>query len=71
MAKALRWFKSMTGGEISGGSSRADAVSQPRDAHETPTTFGDRERNSVAIMPFKNLATIRKPRSMNSRLPTR
>ena len=30
-------------------------TSQPRDAHETPTTLGDRERKSMAIMPFKNL----------------
>src|SRR3979409_2332919 len=28
--------------------------SQPREAHETPTTFSDRDRKSVAIMPFKN-----------------
>ena len=57
MAKAKRWFKSITGGETSGGSSsgRGRSVSEPRDAHETPTTFGDRERTSVAIMPFKNL----------------
>jgi serine/threonine-protein kinase len=57
MAKAKRWFKSITGGETSGGSSsgRGRSVSDPRDAHETPTTFGDRERTSVAIMPFKNL----------------
>jgi serine/threonine-protein kinase len=56
MAKAKRWFKSITGGETSGGSSgRGQGSSQPRDAHETPTTFSDRERTSVAIMPFKNL----------------
>ncbi len=36
-------------------SGRGRSVSEPRDAHETPTTFGDRERTSVAIMPFKNL----------------
>jgi serine/threonine protein kinase/tetratricopeptide (TPR) repeat protein len=54
MAKAKRWFKSITGGETSGGSSGRSS-SPPRDAHETPTTFGDRERTSVAIMPFKNL----------------
>jgi eukaryotic-like serine/threonine-protein kinase len=56
MAKAKRWFKSITGGETSGGSSsgRGRSVSDPRDAHETPTTFGDRDRTSVAIMPFKN-----------------
>ena len=56
MARAKRWFKSITGGETSGGSSgRGPGTSQPREGHETPTTFGDRERKSVAIMPFKNL----------------
>ena len=55
MARALRWFKNATGSESSAGSSeRRRTSSQPRDAHDTPTTFGDRERKSVAIMPFKN-----------------
>jgi serine/threonine-protein kinase len=53
--RAVRWFKSVTGSETSGGSSGRRGTSYPRDAHETPTTFGDRERKSVAIMPFKNL----------------
>src|SRR5439155_14277196 len=56
MARAKRWFKSITGSETSGGStSRGRGTSQPREGHETPTTLGDRERKSVAIMPFKNL----------------
>jgi len=56
MARAKRWFKTLTGGEVpSSSSGRARAISQSRDAHETPTTYGDRERTSVAIMPFKNL----------------
>lgn len=56
VARVLRWFKSVTGSETSAGSSgRIRGASQPREAHETPTTFGDRERKSVAIMPFKNL----------------
>lgn len=55
ITRALRWFKSVTGGESSGGSSGRRGTSQPRDAHETPTTFGDRDRKSLAIMPFKNL----------------
>jgi serine/threonine-protein kinase len=54
ITRALRWFKSKTGSETSAGSGRR-STSQPRDAHETPTTFGDRDRKSVAIMPFKNL----------------
>ncbi|MFN2517343.1 MAG: serine/threonine protein kinase, partial [Pyrinomonadaceae bacterium] len=56
MARALRWFKNLTGSESSTGSSgRFQSSSQPLEAQETSTTFGDRERKSVAIMPFKNL----------------
>jgi serine/threonine-protein kinase len=56
ISRAFRWFKTVTGSDSSGGSSgRTRAGSQPSDAHETPTTLGDRERKSVAIMPFKNL----------------
>jgi serine/threonine-protein kinase len=56
ITRALRWFKSVAGGETaSSPSGRMGSSSQPREAHETPTTFGDRERKSVAIMPFKNL----------------
>ena len=55
IARAFRWLglskseSSASSGRMRGGSS------QPRDAHDTTTTFGDRERKSVAIMPFKNL----------------
>src|SRR4029450_13619056 len=38
-----------------GSAGRGRGSSQPREPHDTPTTFGDRERKSVAIMPFKNL----------------
>jgi serine/threonine protein kinase/Flp pilus assembly protein TadD len=55
ITRALRWFKSVTGVETSAGSSGRRGTSQPADAHETPTTIGDREHKSVAIMPFKNL----------------
>ena len=46
----------MTGGESSSGrSSRPQR--NPSDAHETPqTSIGDKERKSVAILPFKNLS---------------
>jgi TolB-like protein/tetratricopeptide (TPR) repeat protein/tRNA A-37 threonylcarbamoyl transferase component Bud32 len=55
MAKAKRWFKSITGGDIHGASGgRGGGTSEPKDGDETPTTL-DRERTSVAIMPFKNL----------------
>ena len=55
ISRAMRWLgmksgdSSASSGRMSGGSS------QPRDAHETPTSFGDRDRKSVAILPFKNL----------------
>ena len=56
MARAFRWFKNVAAGDTSSGSSgRRATAPQPHDAHETPTTLGDRERKSVAIMPFKNL----------------
>ena len=56
ISRAFRWFKSVTGADSSGGSSgRVRSGEQAADSHETPTTLGDRERKSVAIMPFKNL----------------
>jgi serine/threonine-protein kinase len=56
MARAKRWFKSITGSETSAGSSsRGRGTSQAHETDETPTTFGQTERKSVAIMPFKNL----------------
>ncbi len=54
ITRALRWFRNVAGEGSSGSYGRGQS-SQPRDAHETPTTLGDRERKSVAIMPFKNL----------------
>ena len=55
MTRALRWLKNITGTETSANSSGRRGTSQPSEAHETPTTFSDRDRKSVAIMPFKNL----------------
>ena len=56
VTRALRWFKkNVTGSEISSSSERMRGSSQSRDAHETPTTLGDRDRKSIAILPFKNL----------------
>ena len=56
ISRAFRWFKNVTGAETSAGSGRARSTSsQPREAHETPTTFSDRDRKSIAVMPFKNL----------------
>ncbi|PYS23493.1 MAG: hypothetical protein DMF72_08815 [Acidobacteria bacterium] len=52
MGRALRWLRNVT----------SDRPSQPRESsferpvHETPaTSMGDRERKSVAILPFKNV----------------
>ncbi len=43
VTRALRWFKkNVTGSESSSSSGRTRGSSQPRDAHETPTTLGDR-----------------------------
>lgn len=58
VARAFRWLKNMTSAEGStGAASRQPSSSQPPDAHETPqTSIGDKERKSVAILPFKNLS---------------
>ncbi|HEV2904170.1 MAG TPA: protein kinase, partial [Pyrinomonadaceae bacterium] len=56
VTRALRWFKkNVTGSESSSPSGGMRGSSQPRDGHETPTTLGDRDRKSIAILPFKNL----------------
>lgn len=56
VTRAVRWLKNITGGDSSGGSaSRGRSASQPREDHDTPTTFADHDRKSLAIMPFKNL----------------
>ncbi len=55
LSRALRWL-GVKGNDSSAASGRmAGGSSQPSDAHETPTTVGDRDRKSVAILPFKNL----------------
>jgi serine/threonine-protein kinase len=51
VSRAIRWLKNVTGSE---------ATSVPRPVpgpggHETPTSLADRDRKSVAILPFKNL----------------
>ncbi|MEP6919529.1 MAG: protein kinase [bacterium] len=57
MARALRWFKAVTGGDVASGPLVPANTSQPREAHETPvTSISDKERKSVAILPFKNLS---------------
>ena len=51
VGRALRWLRNVTGERTS--QQRASTSDKP--AHETPaTSMGDRERKSVAILPFKN-----------------
>src|SRR5437016_6691815 len=53
MGRALRWLRNVTGERTS--QPRASISDKP--AHETPvTSVGDRERKSVAILPFKNVS---------------
>ncbi|MDQ2855294.1 MAG: protein kinase, partial [Acidobacteriota bacterium] len=56
MARAFRWFKSITGSDSS---AIPSSMSRPLPAEidETPSTsVGDKARKSVAILPFKNLS---------------
>lgn len=56
VARAFRWLKNVTGAEITGPTLAAGSASTP-EVHETPqTSIGDKERKSVAILPFKNLS---------------
>ena len=57
VSRALRWLRSMTGSTEppTTAPARNPQVTQ-HDIHETPlTSLGDRERKSVAILPFRNL----------------
>jgi len=53
MGRALRWLRSVTGDRTS---TQRESTSE-RPVHETPvTSVGDRERKSVAILPFRNVS---------------
>src|SRR2546422_7141696 len=53
MGRALRWLRGVTGERTA--TQRVSTSDRP--AHDTPaTSLGDRERKSVAILPFKNLS---------------
>lgn len=55
VSRAFRWLKSITSTEAP--ASPSGVSSQPREGHETPqTSLGDKDRKSVAILPFKNLS---------------
>jgi eukaryotic-like serine/threonine-protein kinase len=52
MGRALRWLRGVTGDRTS----QRDSTSE-RPMHDTPvTSMADRERKSVAILPFKNVS---------------
>ena len=53
MGRALRWLRSVTGDRTA---TQREPTTE-RAAHDTPvTSVGDRERKSVAILPFKNVS---------------
>lgn len=53
VGRALRWLRGVTGERTS----RPRGSLSERPVHDTPaTSLGDRERKSVAILPFKNLS---------------
>lgn len=54
VTRAFRWLKSITSTETPSGP--PSAPSEPVEAHETQTSIGDKERKSVAILPFNNLS---------------
>lgn len=58
VARAFRWLKNVTSAEGSSGASfPASGSSQPRETDETQqTSMGDKDRKSVAILPFRNLS---------------
>ncbi|HEX6045466.1 MAG TPA: protein kinase [Pyrinomonadaceae bacterium] len=59
VTRALRWLTgSLTGESASGGPSKPSG--RVGEAHESPlTSMGDRDRKSVAILPFKNVGNDR------------
>lgn len=58
VARAFRWLKNVTSAEgLSGATSKESGSSQPQETHQTEqTSMGDKERKSVAILPFRNLS---------------
>jgi Serine/threonine protein kinase len=58
VSRALRWLRNtMTGDQRTIPPGSNTQTSQPRELHETPlTSVGDREKKSVAILPFKNIS---------------
>jgi len=58
MARAFRWLKAVSGVEPTSAAKWSGGAGQPKDSHDTPvTSISDKERKSVAILPFKNLGS--------------
>ncbi|HEX5835605.1 MAG TPA: tetratricopeptide repeat protein, partial [Pyrinomonadaceae bacterium] len=58
VTRALRWLSGAKNAETASGGS--GQLPRSRDAHESPmTSLGDRDRKSVAILPFKNVGNDR------------
>ncbi len=59
VTRALRWLSGAKAAESASGGS-GNATTRSRDPHESPlTSLGDRDRKSVAILPFKNVGNDR------------
>jgi eukaryotic-like serine/threonine-protein kinase len=59
MARAMRWLRSVTTSEQPQHTSvpRSSSPQTSQDIHQTPmTSMGEREKKSIAILPFKNLS---------------
>ena len=56
MARALRWFKSVTRSDGGSTSPSLPLQRQPEITETPATSVGDTERKSVAILPFRNLS---------------
>jgi eukaryotic-like serine/threonine-protein kinase len=59
MARAMRWLRSVTTSEQPQHTSvpRSSSPQTSQDIHQTPmTSTGEREKKSIAILPFKNLS---------------
>jgi len=56
MARALRWFKSVTGNDGGSTSTTVPLQRQPEITETPATSVGDTDRKSVAVLPFRNLS---------------
>jgi eukaryotic-like serine/threonine-protein kinase len=60
VTRALRWLSGAKSAESASGGSSGKSPTRSRDQHESPlTSLGDRDRKSVAILPFRNVGNDR------------